>query len=107
MTSTNSDRLVRRILGISWPRRFMLAVFVVVAVVGAAQIASLPGCSSGAWVHHTVSSKTSGPAQVTITPGPDSRDIDPLAHVVVKADAGTLTEVLTWSTKAANRSRAP
>ena len=28
-----------------------------------------------------------------VTPGPNARDVDPVAHVMVKADAGTLTDV--------------
>ena len=38
MTSNNNAQLVRRVLGISWPRRFLLSVFVLVGVVGAVQI---------------------------------------------------------------------
>ena len=38
MTSNNNAQLVRRVLGISWPRRFLLFVFVLVGVVGAVQI---------------------------------------------------------------------
>ncbi|ORB82664.1 hypothetical protein B1987_00955 [Mycobacterium kansasii] len=91
MTSTDSAELVRRILGIGWPRRFLLAVFVVVAAVGVIRIAGLPGrpdCRRGG-----ATTPASEPARVTITPGSRARDVDPIAHVVVKADAGTLTEV--------------
>ncbi len=91
--SHNSDQLVRRILGVTRPRRFILAVLVVVAVLGAVQLASSPGCPSGACSHRSASPKTSGPAQVTITPGPNAHGVDPVAHVMVKADAGTLTDV--------------
>jgi hypothetical protein len=38
MTSNNNAQLVRRVLGLSWPRRFLLTVFVLVGVVGAVQI---------------------------------------------------------------------
>jgi lipoprotein-anchoring transpeptidase ErfK/SrfK len=93
MTSTNIAQLVRRILGVRRPRRFLLAVFVLVGVVGAVQIASLPRCPDGNCPHPGVSSEASGPAQVTITPGPNARDVDPVAHVVVKADTGKLTDV--------------
>ena len=54
-------------------------MFVLIGVVGC----SHPGGFSNA----------SGPAQVTITPGPNAHDVDPIAHVMVKADTGTLTEV--------------
>ncbi len=61
-------------------------MFVAVGVVGALQIALLPHCPR-------CSSKTLGAAQVTITPDANAHDVDPVAHVVVKADAGTLTDV--------------
>ena len=93
MTSKNSDQLLRRILGTSRPRRVLLAVFVIVVVLGAVQMASSPGCPIGVWAHRSASPKTSGPAQVTITPGPNAHGVDPVAHVTVKADAGTLTDV--------------
>lgn len=93
MTSTNGAQLVRRILRDRWPRRFLLIVFVVVGVVGAVQIASLLRCSNGNCSRPGVSSEASGAAQVTITPGPNARDVDPLAHVMVKADTGKLTDV--------------
>ena len=78
MTFKNNAQLVRRVLGISWPRRFLLSVFVLVGVVGAVQIVvaallkrQLP--SPG------VSSKASGAARVTMTPGPNAHDVDPVA----------------------------
>jgi hypothetical protein len=88
-TSKNITQLVRR-LGIAWPRRLLLCVFVLVGVVGAIQIASVPRCPNG---NCPGSSKASGPAQVTITPGSNARDVDPVAHVAAKADSGTLTDV--------------
>ncbi|KKC06066.1 L,D-transpeptidase [Mycobacterium nebraskense] len=93
MMSNTSDRPVRRILGDRRPRRLLLAVLVVVVVVGAVLVAASLGCFDGGCGHRSASSKTAGPAQVTITPGPDARDVDPVAHVMVKADAGTLTDV--------------
>jgi lipoprotein-anchoring transpeptidase ErfK/SrfK len=93
MTSKTSDQLIGRILGASRPRRFLLAVFVVVAVAGAIQIAASPGCPIGACGHRSASSKTGGSAQVTITPGPNAHDVDPVGQVTVKAEAGTLTGV--------------
>jgi hypothetical protein len=38
MTFENNAQLVHRVLGISWPRRFLLSVFVLVGVVSAVQI---------------------------------------------------------------------
>lgn len=72
---------------ISWSRPVLLAVFVVVGVVGAIQIASQG--------HHpgTVATSPPGPAHVTFTPGPGAHDVDPVAPVMVKADVGTLAGV--------------
>jgi len=94
MTSDDSERLVRRILGIDWPRRFMLAVFVLVAVVGAVRLTSSPvACPSGGCTRHEAAVKPTEPARVTITPRDGARDVDPVGHVMVKAEAGTLTGV--------------
>lgn len=93
MTSNSSDQLVRRILGIGWPRRFLLAVFVVVGIVGAAQLVPSSACPGGACTQHTVSTKVLGPSRITVEPGADAQDVDPLAEVMVKADEGTLTNV--------------
>lgn len=91
MTSKTSDQLVGRVL--NRPRRLLLAVFVIVAAVGAIYVASGPHCPNGRCIHGSASAKTAGPAQITITPGPDTRDVDPVAPVTVKADNGTLTGV--------------
>jgi lipoprotein-anchoring transpeptidase ErfK/SrfK len=93
MTSESNEQLVRRILGISWPRRFLLAVFVVVGVVGAIQIAPLPSCPNGTCPRPEVASKAPAAGAVTITPGPNAHDVDPVGQVMVKADVGTLTDV--------------
>ncbi|MGD1282877.1 Ig-like domain-containing protein [Mycobacterium seoulense] len=93
MTSQNSDRPDRRILGDRRPRRLLIAALVVAAVVGGVLIAASLGCFGGGCGHGGAPAKTAGPAHVTVTPGPDARDVDPLAHVMVKADAGTLTDV--------------
>jgi lipoprotein-anchoring transpeptidase ErfK/SrfK len=93
MMSNSSDQLVHRILGIGWPRRFLLAVFVVIGVVGAAQLVPSSDCVSGACTQHSASAKILGPARITVEPGADAQDVDPLAEVMVKADAGTLTDV--------------
>ncbi len=93
MTSKSSAEYVHQILGTSWPRRFLLVVFVFVAVAGAAQVALFPHCSKGNCNHRANSANGSGAAQVSITPGPNSRDVDPVSRVEVKADAGTLTDV--------------
>lgn len=69
----------------SWPRRFVLALVVILGVVGPTLLAS---CS-----RHGAASKAPAAAQITITPGTGAHDVDPLAPVMVKADAGTLTDV--------------
>jgi len=93
MTSTNGAKLIGRIRGIGRSRRFLLIVFVLVGVVGAVQIASLSRCPNGDCSRPGASSQASGAARVTVTPGPNARDVDPLAHVMVKADTGKLTDV--------------
>ncbi|ORA15812.1 L,D-transpeptidase [Mycobacterium arosiense] len=92
MMSKNSDQLVGRILRVSRPRRLLLAVCVIVAAMAAIYVASTTHCPGG-HCGPTAPAKTAGPAQITITPGPDSRDVDPVAPVTVKAENGTLTGV--------------
>ncbi|OBI98870.1 hypothetical protein A5660_04110 [Mycobacterium alsense] len=66
-------------------RRTPSAVFIVL---------SLVLCLVGAACHHAgVASKAPEAARITITPSPDARDVDPVAPVMVKADAGTLSDV--------------
>lgn len=93
MMSTTSDRPVRRIFRERRPRRILLAALAVVVVAGAVVVAASLGCFGGGCGHRSASSAPPGPAHVTITPGPDARGIDPVAHVMVKADTGTLTDV--------------
>lgn len=93
MTPENSDQLVQRILGIGWPRRFLLAVFVIVGLVGVIQVASSSRCASGICTHPGAGPKTPAAARVTITPGPNAQNVDPVGQVMVKADPGTLTNV--------------
>jgi len=93
MTSENSDQLIQRILGIRWPRRFLLALFVVVGLVGVIELASPSRCAGGVCTHPGVSPKTPAAARVTITPGSNAQDVDPVGRVMVKADPGTLTDV--------------
>jgi lipoprotein-anchoring transpeptidase ErfK/SrfK len=93
MTPKSSADYAHRILGTSRRRRLLLAVFVVVAVAGAAQVA-FPQCWNGHCTRRAHSANESGAAQVSITPGPNSRDIDPVSQVEVKADTGALTDVV-------------
>jgi lipoprotein-anchoring transpeptidase ErfK/SrfK len=72
-----------------WNRRLLLCVFVLIGVVGAVTIASLPHCSGC----RDIPSNASGAARVAITPEPNARDVDPIARVVVQAFAGKLTDV--------------
>jgi lipoprotein-anchoring transpeptidase ErfK/SrfK len=93
MTPTNSTWVVRRILGVSLPRRFLAYVFVLIAVASAVRIATLPHCANENCSPAGDSAQASGPAQVMITPGAGARDVEPVAQVFVRADAGTLTDV--------------
>ena len=91
MTSKNSVQLIRHRLNTGWPRRFLLCVFVLIGVVGAVQLVSSTRCPSGNCSGNLL--KATGAPRVTITPGPDAHDVDPVAHVAVQADAGTLIDV--------------
>ena len=93
MTPTNGAQPFRRIRGVSRSRRILFIVFVLLGVVGAVQVASLSRCPHGNCPLPDVSSQASGTAQVTITPGPNARDVDPLTPVMVKANTGKLTDV--------------
>lgn len=93
MMSKNSDQLAGRILRVSRPRRLLLAVCVIVAAVAAIYVASTSHCLGGHCGQGGAPAKTAGPAQITITPAPDSHDVDPVAPVTVKAENGTLTGV--------------
>ncbi len=78
MTSKNNAQLVRRVPGISWSRRFLLSAFVLVGVVGAVQIVV------AALLKRQLPSprgffEASGAARVTVTPGPNAHDVDPVA----------------------------
>lgn len=66
-------------------RRRLLSVLVVLGVLGVAA----PACSA----RHPLGDAPKGPAQVTITPGPDAHDVQPTTPVQVKADTGTLVAV--------------
>src|SRR5262245_30330053 len=80
-------------LGKRWLRPLLLAVLLVVGVFGAIQLASWVRCTSGECPHSGTGANGPGAAQITITPGPNAHDVDPVAAVMVKADAGKLTDV--------------
>ena len=86
ITSQSRNRFIRSLVRLSQQRLLLLTVFVAVGVVGWVQIAFFPPC----W---DCPSKTLGAVQVTITPDANARDVDPVAHVLVKANVGTLTDV--------------
>lgn len=71
------------------------AVIVVAAASVTASSATLLRCATGC--QHTVPGRVAAPpaapAVVTIVPGPDAQDVDPLAQVLVTAASGTLTDV--------------
>jgi hypothetical protein len=93
MTSKNSDQFAQQAHGKKWPRLALLAVLVVLGLVGAVQLASFSRCQNGNCPGSGAASKDSGAAQITITPGAGAHDVDPVAQVIVKADAGKLTDV--------------
>jgi lipoprotein-anchoring transpeptidase ErfK/SrfK len=71
------------------------AIIVVAAASVTASSATLLRCTTGC--QHTVTGRVAtppaAPAMVTIAPGPDAQDVDPLAPVLVTAATGTLTAV--------------
>jgi lipoprotein-anchoring transpeptidase ErfK/SrfK len=93
MTFDMSAGILRRLLGSRWARGDLLGALVLIGVAGTVHIASLPRCASGDCRHPATSTETSAPARVTITPGPNAYNVDPLAHVLVTANSGTLTDV--------------
>lgn len=94
MMSKNSGQLVSRIRGVSRPGRLVLAaVCVIAATVVAIYVASTWHCRGGSCSQSGAPTKNAEPAQITITPGPDAHDVDPVAPVTVKAENGTLTAV--------------
>ncbi|SPM36538.1 hypothetical protein MRAB57_4379 [Mycobacterium rhizamassiliense] len=87
MTKNSAALRAQRTLFGSWPRRLLVAAVVLVAASGVVLAVHDDRLGSDA------SSKDSGAAQVTITPSAEARNVDPVAPVLVKADAGTLTDV--------------
>ncbi|WP_253851696.1 Ig-like domain-containing protein [Mycobacterium sp. 1423905.2] len=77
--------------GHPWQRRLLLSLLVVLGLVGGVQLALLPRCHDGKCA--PAASKPAGPAQVSITPGPNAHDVQPVTPVEVKAQTGTLAEV--------------
>ncbi|OBI41822.1 Ig-like domain-containing protein [Mycobacterium sp. E796] len=76
---------------VGWLRPLLFAVLLVAGVVGAIQLATSVRCPHGACPG--LGAKEPGAARITVTPGPNAHDVDPVAPVMVKADAGTLTDV--------------
>jgi lipoprotein-anchoring transpeptidase ErfK/SrfK len=75
----------------------LASALVVCAVLGAAEVKSLTRCPNRCEAARSGSADTAAalaaPALVTITPGPNARDVDPLVPVSVTAASGTLTDV--------------
>jgi lipoprotein-anchoring transpeptidase ErfK/SrfK len=77
-------------------RALSVAAIIVVAVASVtASSATLLRCATGCQntVTGRVATPPAAPATVTIAPGPDAHDVDPLAPVLVTAATGTLTDV--------------
>lgn len=92
LTSHGDVAVGRRLLDRRRVRYALLAVFVVVALIGAVRLVSLPRCLDGG-CGRSDSKEAQAPAQVVITPAPNAQNIDPVAHVLVSAKSGTLTSV--------------
>ncbi len=71
----------------------LLAMLMVVAVFGAAQLASSPHCSNADCSPAAVGREAKVPAQVAITPSLNATNVEPVAQVLVSARTGTLTDV--------------
>lgn len=93
MTPEGDVAVGHRLLGRSRVRYGLLALFVVIAVMGASELAVLPRCAGGGCTRFSNSLEARAPAQVIITPPLNVRNVDPLAHVLVTAKSGTLTDV--------------
>ncbi len=74
-------------------RYSLLAVLLLVTVCGAAQLASSSHCSNADCSRSAGGREAHAPAQVAITPDPDAKNVEPVAHVMVSAKTGTLTSV--------------
>jgi lipoprotein-anchoring transpeptidase ErfK/SrfK len=100
MTMAAIERGWRCLLSLDRRRRalFLATVLIPIAVLAADGSALPPGCPFGckavaAAQPARVAAPRPAPAVVTITPGPDARDVNPLDPVSVRAAAGTLTDV--------------
>jgi lipoprotein-anchoring transpeptidase ErfK/SrfK len=74
-------------------RYSLLALLVLVTIFGAAQLVSSSRCSSVGCTHSAGGREAQAPARVTITPEPNAQNVEPVAHVMVSAKTGTLTNV--------------
>jgi lipoprotein-anchoring transpeptidase ErfK/SrfK len=69
----------------------LLAAFAVIAVLGAVQVAR---CSDSSCSRSGASASAArAAAEVVITPAANARGVDPVAHILVTAKSGTLTDV--------------
>jgi lipoprotein-anchoring transpeptidase ErfK/SrfK len=94
LTTERAGATGRRRLRRGSVRYGLLALFVVIAVVGTVHLAAPARCTAaGCAGAGDARADARAPAQVTITPGRDARNVDPLAHVLVTTKTGTLTEV--------------
>lgn len=90
MTSNHDAHLTRRRIHIRRRRRLLLSIFAVLGVAGVIAVVWTPRCLPG---HCHGGPQEAGAAHLTITPAPNAHDVDPVAPVMAKADAGTLLEV--------------
>jgi lipoprotein-anchoring transpeptidase ErfK/SrfK len=74
-------------------RYSLLALLVLVTIFGAAQLVSSSRCSNAGCTHSAGGREAQAPARVAITPEPNAKNVEPVAHVMVSAKTGTLTNV--------------
>ncbi len=71
----------------------LVALFLIVAGIGVVQLASPLRCTHHSCGRSGASQDKQAPAQLTVTPAPNAGNVDPLEHVLVTAQSGTLTDV--------------
>jgi lipoprotein-anchoring transpeptidase ErfK/SrfK len=74
-------------------RYSLLALLVLVTIFGTAQLVSSSRCSNAGCTHSAGGREAQAPARVAITPEPNAKNVEPVAHVMVSAKTGTLTNV--------------
>ncbi len=85
--------LRHRFPGRSRVRYGLVSVFALLMVIAAVQLVSVPKCPGRGCTGSDASRAVRAPARLVITPRPNAHNVDPIAHVLVTANTGTLTDV--------------